>query len=189
MKIINKLVAASAVVCGVSQLSANTITPELAGFVPGVAVTYDAKHSSGELHPGDGFTIFDIGGFTGLGPVPLGWVSAVTVGSPFSPPAPGGVDGSDANVTFTYTGAPLETVVFSTTFPGFVVFTKSTSLVTDDWVSKDHLLGIAGVIDGGLSSGKTDQILVPAHVPDGGATAVLLGLGLLGAVGIRRKLS
>src|SRR5262245_22336386 len=83
---------------------ANTITPTLITFTPGVSITYSANLTSGEIHAGDGFTIFDIGGFTGFGPVAAGWTAAA---APFGSPwgiAPLGADTVDMNVTFTYTG-------------------------------------------------------------------------------------
>lgn len=166
---------------------ANTITPFTLGFAPGTSIQYGADLSSGELHAGDGFTIFDIGGFVSFGPIAPLWVaSSAPIGSPYNPPLPGGPDAAGLmNVTFTYQGPPIEHA-FGPSLPlgSFIVNTTASFLITDDWVSKDHLLGVPGFIDGTISSGHTDQILVPSlvppgpGVPDSGSTFVLLGLGL-----------
>jgi hypothetical protein len=58
--------------------------------------------------------------------------------------------------------------------------------VSDDWVSRDHLLATPGTIDGGPSVAK-GNILVP--VPDGGSTAALLGSVLFSFGMLRRKFS
>jgi len=170
--------------------SGNTITPTPTAFTPGVSIVYQADLTSGELHSGDGFTVFDIGGFAGFGLIAPGWSAAVTVGSPWGT-APLGPDTADPNVTFTYTGPSIEKALGSAPFFPFTVLTTSPSLVTDDWTSRDHLLGVVGVIDGALASPHRDQILVPAPlaVPDGGLTVALLGFALVGVEGLRRILS
>jgi hypothetical protein len=177
---------------GAQQSQANTITPQLGAFVSGVSVDYRADHTSAELHSGDGFTIFDIGGFTSVLSIPAGWTSSTAAtGSPWGVAPLGADSASLVNVTFTYTGPTIETVIGATTFFPFTIGTTGTTLVTDDWTSRDHLIGTAGVIDGALGTPHRDEILVPRVVstPDGGATAMLLGLGFLGAAGVRRKLS
>src|SRR5687768_5707045 len=96
----NKWLALTSALAALASLPThgNTLTPSALGFVPGVAITYGADLTSGELHPGDGFTIFDIGGFAGFGPIAPAWAPSVTAGSPFSPPAPGGIDTALPNV-------------------------------------------------------------------------------------------
>jgi len=184
------LMAVALVALASGSAWANTITPSATVFVPGVSITYEADLTSGEIHAGDGFTIFDIGGFTGFGPLPAFWVASNSVvGSPFSPPGSLGPDTGDMNVHFTYTGASLESALASILFTPFVVMTTSTALITDDWLSRDHLLATAGVIDGGPATAHRDDILVPEHVPDGGSTAALLGSVLLGFGMLRRRFS
>jgi hypothetical protein len=53
----------------------------------------------------------------------------------------------------------------------------------DSWTSRDHTPA------GDVGIPHSDTILAPAfsQVPDGGATAALLGLGLLGLFGLRRR--
>jgi hypothetical protein len=191
-RIRNAILAISAVAMLGSTLRANTITPSLAplGFVPGVSITYNADHTSGELHPGDGFTIFDIGGFTGYLGVPAGWVAlpATATGSPWVPPAPGVVgDSGDANVHFEYVGRAVENLG-AFTFFGFVVGTTSTTLTVDDWRSADHEINTIGPIDGVAATVGFATIVVPAHVPDGGSTIALLGAGVFALGFFRRKI-
>jgi hypothetical protein len=191
MKKTKILVLAATVALTAATASANTITPQLIAFSPGSSITYGADLTSGEIHAGDGFTIFDIGGFTGFGAIAAGWTaSAAPFGSIYSPPGPLGPDTALMNVTFTYRGAPMEVVFGATTFVPFVVLTTGTTLVTDNWVSKDHLIGTPGIIDGAMGPGDRGNILVPAvaTVPDGGVSAILLGLGLLAVGGTRRLL-
>jgi len=165
---------------------ANTVTPQFTSFNSGTGtVVYSADLTSGELWDGDGFTIFDVGGFTGFGLLSPGWTASVTVGSPYG--APLVADNADANLTFVYHGATTEVAFGATAFTPFTVLTNSHSLVTDDWTSRDHLLGVAGVIDGAMGPGDRASILVPAHVPDGGSTVVLLGAALAGLAIWKRK--
>ena len=173
---------------------ANTITPSPIAWTPGSAIVYGARLSSGELHPGDGFTIFDIGGFTGFGAIAPSWSAASGSGSIFSLPSQGLDNPFITNVTFTYTGAAVEANFGDISFWPFTVLTSSTALTTDDWVSRDHLLAQPFVIDGGIGSAHRDDILVPASgvsvtaVPDGGSTLALLGLGFLAVGTVRRSI-
>ena len=174
---------------------ANTITPQALGFSPGVSITYGADLTSGELHAGDGFTIFDIGGFTGFGLLPASWTASF--GGTLNPwgISPLGVDNpSLQNVTFTYNGEPFEVAFGAATYVPFVVNTTALTVGTDDWTSRDHNLGSPGSIDGSPSTPSRGQILVPVSaaasvsVPDGGATAAFLGIALIGLQGLRRKM-
>jgi hypothetical protein len=171
-----------------ASAQANTITPSLTFFGPGIGAAYDAKVSGSELHAGDGFTIFDIGLFNGVVIAPVDWTFSVTnVGSPFGPTT--GDHGGDANIHFTYTGASVEYAT-SFTYTGFAVGSTSLTLAVDTWVSRDHNIGTVGSIDGSVStpSGAGQDILVPASVPDGGSTMALLGLAMLGVGAVRRRL-
>jgi hypothetical protein len=181
-----KSIASALTLVAVASISAraNTITPSTFSFTPGDSITYYAELKSGELHAGDGFTIYDIGGFLGFGELPVDWVASSSMtGSPFgSPPLTTTDELGYTNVHFTYEGPSVEhSLGLPTTFIPFVVLTSSVTLVTDDWVSIDHLLATKGVIDGGVASVHTDQILVP--VPDGGGALTLLGSALL-AMGV-----
>jgi hypothetical protein len=174
-----------------SSVMANTITPTPIGIGP--VWTYQADLTSGEIHAGDGFTIYDFGGFAGFGVIAPGWSAAVTP-TGFNPwgIAPAGPDNpSEANLTFTYHGPALEAAVGAIPFLPFQVATTYTFLTTDNWTSRDHLVGNPLVIDGGVGNPHRDNILVPARVavPDGGATAMLLGFGILGLGAIRRKIA
>lgn len=186
----------SATLVGSTAL-ADTLTPSLTfSATPGVW-GYDVDFTSGELHPGDGFTIVDFGGYVaGSIYAPAGggvgagaWLTSITaVGSPWGPVPP--LDElTCVNLHFTYSGPVLETTG-RLSFGPFGGSTTSTTTATDDWVSMDHTLGTAGVINGVPGSTHTDKILVPACVvPDGGLTLSLLGFALVGLEGLRRKLS
>src|SRR4051812_20373804 len=101
-----------ALVAGHSAM-ANTISPTTTAFTPGVSVTYTANHTSGIIKTGDGFTIYDVGGYTGVLFMPVGWSSSTSAtGSPYdtsSPFVPG--DTGDVNVTFKYAGPDIVDVL------------------------------------------------------------------------------
>jgi hypothetical protein len=171
-----------------ASAQANTITPSLAAFVPGVGAAYDAKVSGSELHAGDGFTIFDIGQFNGFVAAPVDWSFAVTnSGSPFGPTT--GDSAADANVHFTYTGVAVEYLT-SFTYTSFLIGSAALNVEVETWVSRDHNIGSLGVIDGGAAtpSGAGQNILVPESVPDGGSTIAFLGVAMLGLGVVRRQL-
>lgn len=190
-KLVPSIIGACALVVAAQ---ANTITPTTMSFTSGISIIYGADLTSGEIHSGDGFTIFDIAGFTGFGAVPANWVaSSGLTGSTFGVPI-GADNAALTNVTFTYTGSPQEQSIGLLPLGSFVVFTTATTTVTDDWVSRDHLLGTQGVIDGALGPGDRGSILVPAqapttNVPDGGSSILLLGSALLGLGLLRRRLT
>ena len=176
----------------VGSAHANTITPTLTGFVPGVSVDYEADFGSGELHAGDGFTIYDIGGFTGFIAVnPLWTATANNLASPWGGPPPLTTpDGAATNVHFTYNGPTIEVQFGQTTFAPFTLGTTATLLTTDDWESRDHTLGLVGNVgDGALGDFHQDTISVPfvEPVPDGGSTVMLLGSALVAFGMLRRK--
>lgn len=166
---------------------ADTITPLLSGQDPGTSITYDAIHSSGELHSGDGFTIFDIGEFTGIISTPTNWNSgAWLIGSPYG--ASAFDDPTLANVHFIYVG-PIIFNVSAETHSGFVVGTNSLLDTFDTWRSRDHELG------GDPGDEVSGAIVVPlgpagpGAVPDGGSTAALLGSALAAFGVLRRRFS
>ncbi len=179
------LLAVALVALASTSARANTITPTNGVFAPGVSMSYTTFMTSGELHTGDGFTIFDFGGFLGVLAMPVDWTASTSlVGSPFGTPL--GTDHTAVrNVHFTYGGLSVE-VPGLMIFAPFTVRTSSMATVSDDWVSRDHLLATPGTIDGGPSVAK-GNILVP--VPDGGSTAALLGSVLFSFGMLRRKFS
>ena len=193
-----RITVSSLVIGGVALATftarANTITPSL-DSVSGLTWTYNMDFSSGELQAGDGFTIVDFNGYVpGSIFAPLNWSVAVNpptaVGSPFGAPALSTVDTPAINLHFTYTGPTVEIASGPHLFvTGFGADSTSPLYAIDDWVSRDHLIGTIGVLgDGGVGSVHTDTIVVPAPVPDGGLTLALLGMGLVGLEGLRRKL-
>jgi hypothetical protein len=197
VKNLNKL--SSLVIGGVALASittrANTITPSL-DTVVGQTWTYNMDFSSGELQAGDGFTIVDFNGYVaGSEFAPLNWSVALNpataVGSPFGAPTLTTADTAAINLHFTYTGPTVEIASGPHLFvTGFGALSTSPLYAIEDWVSRDHVIGTIGVLgDGGIGSVHTDTIVVPAEVPDGGMTLALLGMGLVGLQGLRRKFS
>lgn len=189
------LLAAAAGLVGVTA-NANTITPQFTSFLAGTSITYSADHTSGHLEAGDGFTIFDIGGFTSVLSDPVNWTASTSLSGGIFGIAPFGGAGTDNptlwNVTFTYTGPHVHQETLSTVYGPFVIGTTGTILVTDSWTSRDHAIDPAGAGDTFIpGSPHTDQILVPAvggTVPDGGSTVSLLGLALVGLAALRRRI-
>ena len=163
----------------------HTLTPSVATATPGGLWSYNADLTSGELQAGDGFTIFDFGGYvSGSIAAPVDWTpSTALTGSPFG--ASSGVDDPAlTNLTFTYTGATVNRAIGATTFMGFNANTTFTAQASDDWRSQDHdaLVHL-------LATPANGTILVPApasQVPDGGPTVALLGLALTGIEATRR---
>jgi hypothetical protein len=164
----------------------HTITPSLITATPGGLWSYNADLTSGNLVAGDGFTIFDFGGYVaGSVVAPVNWSAStsLTGGSIFGLASLGTDDPSLTNLTFTYTGATVVQTIGATTFTGFNANTTSLVQVIDDWVSRDHGL------DGSVSTEHRDQIIVPggSSVPDGGSTVALLGVAL-GALEATRRI-
>src|SRR5437762_4053345 len=98
----------------------HTLTPSLASATPGGLWSYNADLTSGQLAAGDGFTIFDFGGYVaGSIAAPVDWtLSAALTGSPFG--ASSGVDDPAlTNLTFTCTGTTMNRAFGATTFMGF----------------------------------------------------------------------
>ena len=190
------LILAGAVAAFASaSATANTITPHtLAIPTPGVWI-YSADLSSGEIHAGDSFTIFDFGGYVG-GSIfaPATWTASATLlGSdpaavPLSPDDP-----AEYNLRFIYNGPPASVQALGVVGLGlFGATTTGDTIVVDDWASRDHLIGNPGINgDGGVGTLHRDQILVPAvtPVPEGGTTVLLLGAALSGIALLKRKLA
>jgi hypothetical protein len=185
------LIAVALLALASSTALANTITPKyLTGsFIPGTSITYTADVTSAELQTGDGFTIFDIGGFVSFGVTNPLWVASNSLtGSYAGLTSLGPDDPTLMNVTYTYIGPNVE-ILDGMIFTPFVINTTATVLGVDDWVSRDHEIGTIGPIDGPLATVHRDQIVVPfvARVPDGGSTAMLLGSMMVGFGMLRRK--
>jgi VPDSG-CTERM motif len=169
--------------------NANTITPTpILTPTPGVW-TYQLDLTSGDLVAGDGFTIYDFGGYV-IGSIvaPAGWSAVIT------PPAllggfgadPTGDNASNFNLTWTYTGMTIHQATGSTIFTGFMATTTQTTTTIDGWASQDHLLTAGPPGTGGLST-ASGNILCPSPVPDGGSAVALLGIALAGIGCLRRK--
>src|SRR5258708_7816586 len=91
---------------------ANTITPDaVLTPTPGVW-EYSATLSSGELHAGDSFTIFDFGGYVaGSIYAPPLWTSLATLVGSNPAAAPLGPDNpAEYNLRFTYFGPAVQTL-------------------------------------------------------------------------------
>jgi VPDSG-CTERM motif len=165
----------------VASARANTITPVLGIFTPGVSMTYQVNVSNGTLVSGDGFTIFDFGGFQGSATMPNNWSLGFDPGPVYAYQAPVGPDNPQLpNLRFFYTG-PTTLVIFSPLL--FTVSTSSLLTSFDDWTSRDHSPSNPSV----KSQPNAGEINVP--VPDGGSTAALLGSVLVAFGVLRRKFS
>jgi hypothetical protein len=170
--------------------SANTITPTyvLGSFIPGTSIGYQAIVTTAELHSGDGFTILDLGGYSGTIVAPTDWTYSVQLlGSPWGTPgAESGSPQDGTNINFTYTGPDIQIDSFFI-YTGFVVGTTSLNTSnTGQWISRDHALGPTPAIDGGFNPTHSDVIVTPAAVPDGGWTVAMLGSALF-AIGLLRR--
>ena len=177
-----------------APLGHHTISPNVESVnSPGVW-TYGATLSSGTILPGDGFTIFDFGGYVDNSIfAPAGWTAvAQKLGSVLGVPAhPAFPDNpNEFNLLFTFTGPPTQIGPQHgmQTLGEFGATTTSTSTTFVSWSSRDHFP------TGNPPAAGTDHsdiIEAPAPVsavPDGGATVALLGIGLTGLEAMRRTL-
>jgi VPDSG-CTERM motif len=161
----------------------HTITPSVASInSPGVW-SYDAKLTSGGVWNGDGFTIFDFGGYVaGSIFAPAGWTATTALtGSVLNVAPPVGYvdDPTLVNLEFTRTGG---TIGPTNGEQDLGLFGAETTLSGESllaWSSRDH------APDGTVGADHADRILVPS-VPDGGATVALLGIALASLEGVRR---
>jgi hypothetical protein len=167
-----------------------TIAPYVVTTTSGGAWTYGGKVSSGQVNFGDGFTIFDFGGYVNASIfAPAGWTPTVQLsGSVLNVAPPVGYvdDPSLFNLLFTRTGTtvgPTNGVIDLGLFGATTTFT-STTLV--GWSSRDHTPEIPGH-PSMVAQPHADSILAPS-VPDSGPTVALLGIGLAGIEAIRRVL-
>jgi hypothetical protein len=179
------VVASAIMVLTSGPVRANTITPIfIAGSAPGT-FSYALQFTSGELRPGDGFTIFDFGGFAGVATTPINWSSNATfTTSPWGTPISNTDDAALVNVHLTYNG-PIVQEPLSSFIGPFAILTTSTVTSADEWVSQDHILAL------GLPSVNKGGTVVPGAplvVPDGGWTLAFLGLSLL-TIGMLRRMS
>ena len=146
--------------------------------------------SSGQVLNGDGFTIFDFGGYVANSIfAPSGWdVSAQLTGSVLgvAPPASNPDNPALFNLLFTRSGGTIGPEVMGQLPLGeFGATTTSTSTTFVGWSSRDHFPTGNPPLSG---TDHADIILAPAPgaVPDGGATVALLGIALGGLEGMRR---
>ena len=160
--------------------SANTIVPVFISAV-GNNWTYQINVIGSQLHDGDYVTINDFG-TAGVvsNPSPANWAFSQANVGPNALPT---VDTGIKNITLTWTGGTVDTAFASYTF----VFSSAGGSVTTGgtWTSQDHQIvtGLGPQPAGGF-------IQTPANpVPDGGSTVALLGMALVAAAGLRRKMN
>jgi hypothetical protein len=179
------IVLALGLLISASSARSNTITPYFGTFTSGVSIVYGATLTSGEIHSGDGFTIYDTGGFVSAS-APTDWlVTTSGTGSPFGSASLSTADlGGYTNVHFTYVGADVIETAGLVLLGTFSISTTATTLVQDDWLSIDHLYE-PGPTSGAAGPVHTQTISVA--VPDGGSTVALLGGALLALGSLRRK--
>jgi hypothetical protein len=174
-------------------LGHHTITPSVVSISSPGVWTYAAMLSSGTAMDGDGFTIFDFGGYVaGSILAPAGWSAvAQLTGSVLgiAPPA-GYVDNpGEFNLLFTRTGGTIGPINGMQDLGHFEATTTFTSTAFVGWSSRDHLpFGSPP----GPGTDHADYIEAPARggsaVPDGGATVALLGIALTGLGAMRRMI-
>jgi hypothetical protein len=176
----------------------HTIAPNVISInSPGVW-TYGANLTSGQVNVGDGFTIFDFGGYVdGSIFAPTGWTATPQLlGSVLTAPPPVGYvdDPAAINLLFTWQGPAIigpQKVGPPIALGEFGATTTFTSETMIAWSSRDHTFATPGhpSVPGELHA---DSILGPApgptSVPDGGATVALFGIGLTGLEAMRRML-
>jgi hypothetical protein len=141
---------------------------------------------------GDGFTIFDFGGYVaGSIFAPAGWTAvAQLTGSVLgvAPPASNPDDPSLFNLLFTRTGGTLGPTSGIINLGNFGATTTFTSTTFVGWSSRDHFPTGNPPLPG---TDHADIILAPdapRTVPDGGATVALLGIALTGLGAMRRMI-
>ena len=162
----------------------HTITPSVVSTsAPGVW-DYTANLSSGAVNNGDGFTIFDFGGYVaGSIFAPTGWdATAVLTGSVLGVAPPSGYvdDPTLFNLEFTRTGGTVGPTNGVLNLGNFGATTTDVSQGYVAWSSRDH------APTGAVGADHADLILAPIAVPDGGSTVALLGAALVGLEGLRR---
>ena len=164
----------------------HTITPSVVSTsAPGIW-TYTADLSSGQVMNGDGFTIFDFGGYvSGSIFAPAGWTAvAQPTGSVLGvlPPASNPDDPALFNLLFTRVGGTVGPTSGVINLLNFGATTTDTGQTFVGWSSRDHTpTGAVGTDHADIISAPA-----PARVPDGGATVALLGIALTGLEGMRR---
>jgi hypothetical protein len=169
----------------------HTITPSVANInSPGIW-TYAANLSSGQVLNGDGFTIFDFGGYVaGSIFAPAGWTAvAQLTGSVLgvAPPPSNPDNPALFNLLFTRSGATVgPEIIGALSLGNFGATTTSTGTTFVGWSSRDHFPMGHPPSPG---TDHADIILAPdapRTVPDGGATVALLGIALGALEGMRR---
>jgi VPDSG-CTERM motif len=165
----------------------HTITPSVFSInSPGVW-TYDATLTSGQVRNGDGFTIFDFGGYVKNSIfAPAGWsATAVLTGSVLNVAPPVGYvdDPTLYNLEFVRTGGTVGPTNGILDLGHFGASTIALDQYLRAWTSRDH------APDGSVGADHADRILAPGgSVPDGGTTVALLGTALAILGGMRRMI-
>jgi hypothetical protein len=167
----------------------HTITPSVASISSPGVWTYAAHLTSGQAMNGDGFTIFDFGGYVaGSIFAPVGWTAvAQLTGSVLGVAPPGSNPDNPAlfNLLFTRSGGTVGPTIADINLGNFGATTTDTGTTFVGWSSRDHFPTGNPPLPG---TDHADIILAPAPgaVPDGGATVALLGIALAGLEGVRR---
>jgi len=138
------------------------------------------------------FTIYDVGGLVGVGPLPSDWIDLVQ----YTGLTPSNICGSCIddplipNVSFLYTGPVVHADGVDTPIPGFQIISSLGGISGGVFSSQSTL-------DLGPLSGDTDQVYGGVGVPGFGISSVqdapepstlfLIGTGLLGVIRLRRR--
>jgi hypothetical protein len=167
----------------------HTIAPSVVSISSPGVWTYDAMLTSGTAINGDGFTIFDFGGYVaGSIFAPVGWTAVPQLtGSVLGIAPPAGYIDNPAlfNLLFTRSGGTIGPVVGMQDLGHFGATTTDTGTTFVAWTSRDHL-PFGSPPSPGTDHRDFIEAPAPGAVPDSGATVALLGIALAGLEGMRR---
>ena len=187
-------IAILALAMSATSARANTLTPNLVSVTGGANSTFNYNvmlSPSGELDTlhstvTEFVTINDIAGYVSCS-APAGWsCSSALIGSTgylTSPPD----NGSIPNVTFTWTGTG--DITGPVTYTGFSIVSKDPNTTLGYWSDTD-VKNDPGQTDDETTQGSVGSVNVPAPAPvPEPSSLVMLGSGLIGLIGLRRKLA